>query len=132
MIKHSIKDDTLLIAINKKDFSYRIPVKKIGNSIDWIVGEKSKKGIVIKNVSTWTLQLFTKKVTEEKYIKQFISIIQEISTDNSIDWESTLFAVEVQNKYNWMISSNKESSEKLSEKEIISNLIEKYKITSTI
>lgn len=132
MIKHSIKDDTLLISINKKDFSYRIPVKKIGNSTDWIVGDQSKKGIVIKNVSSWTLQLFTKKVTEEKYIKQFVSIIQELSTDNSINWESTLFAVEVQNKYNWMVSSNKASVEKLSEEEIISKLIEKYQITSTI
>ena len=84
MIKHSLKDNLINVSIDKKDFSYRIPVKKIGNAIDWRIGEKGTKGIVIKNVSTWTLQLFTKKTTEDKYIKQFKSIVQEYSANNTI------------------------------------------------
>ena len=88
------------------DFSYRIPIKKIGNTIDWRIGEKGTKGIVIKNVSTWTLQLFTKKTTEDKYIKQFKSIVQEHRSNNTINWEETVLAVNIQNEYNQLITTN--------------------------
>ena len=49
MIKHTIKDNLIYISISKKDFSYRIPIKKIGNVIDWRIGENGTKSIVIKN-----------------------------------------------------------------------------------
>ena len=65
MIKHALKDNLVSISIAKTDFSYRIPIKKIGNTIDWKIGEKGTEGIVIKSVSTWTLQLFTKNITED-------------------------------------------------------------------
>ena len=128
MIKHSLKDNLISISIDKVDFSFRIPVKKIGNAIDWRIGEKGTKGIIIKNVSTWTLQLFTKKITEEKYIKQFISIVQEYSPKSTINWEDTLLAVNIQNKYNWLITTNNTAETKISEEEIISTLKEKFKL----
>ena len=110
------------------DFSYRIPIKKIGNTIDWRIGEKGTKGIVIKNVSTWTLHLFTKKTTEYKYIKQFRSIVQEHCSNSTINWEDTLLAVNIQNEYNWLITTNNTAKKKINEDEIISILKKKYKL----
>jgi len=129
MIKHSLKDDLVYISIDKIDFSYRIPVKKIGNTIDWRVGQKGTKGIVIKNVSAWTLQLFTKDTTDYKYIKQFVSIVKEYCADNTINWDDTFLAVNIQNKYNWLTTTNKTAEKKISEKEIISMLKKKYDLT---
>ena len=111
------------------DFSYRIPIKKIGNSIDWRIGVKGTAGIVMKNVSTWTLQLFTKNITDNKYVNQFKSILEEHSTNNTIDWEDTLLAVIIQNEYNKLIAANNITAEKKnSEDEIISMLKKKYKL----
>lgn len=128
MIKHTIKDNLIYISISKKDFSYRIPIKKIGNVIDWRIGENGTKGIVIKNVSTWTLRLFTKKITEEKYIQQFKNLVQEHASNNNINWEDTLLAVNIQNEFNWLITKNNLSKKKGEENDIISNLIKKYKL----
>lgn len=128
MIRHSLKDDLIHISINKTDFSYRIPIKKIGNTVDWRIGKKGTKGIVIKDVSTWTLRLFTKKTTEDKYIKQFISIVQEHCPDSTINWEETRLAVNIQNEYNWLTTTNNAAEKKISEDEIISNLKKKYKL----
>jgi hypothetical protein len=128
MIKHSIKDNLIYISISKKDFSYRIPIKKIGNVIDWKIGENGTKGIVIKNVSTWTLRLFTKKITEAKYIQQFKNLVQEHAANNNINWEDTLLAVNIQNEFNWLITNNNLSKKKGEENDIISNLIKKYKL----
>jgi hypothetical protein len=128
MIKHTIKDDLISLTIAKTDFSYRIPLKKIGNICDWKIGEKGAEGIVMKSVSTWALQLFTKKITEEKYVKQFKSIVEECSPKNSIDWDATLLAVTVQNQYNWFVTINNTAEDKLSEKKLISNLKTKYKL----
>jgi len=128
MIKHTIKDNLIYISISKKDFSYRIPIKKIGNVIDWRIGENGTKGIVIKNVSTWTLRLFTKKITEEKYIQQFKNLVQEHASNNNINWEDTLLAVNIQNEFNWLITNNNLSKKKGEENDIISNLIKKYKL----
>lgn len=129
MIKHSLKDDLVYISIDKIDFSYRIPVKKIGNTIDWRVGQKGTKGVVIKNVSVWTLQLFTKETTDYKYIKQFVGIVKEYCTDNTINWDDTFLAVNIQNKYNWLTATNKTAEKKISEEEIISMLKKKYDLT---
>jgi len=128
MIKHSLKDNLIYISINKTDFSYRIPIKMIGNTIDWRIGEKGTKGIVIKNVSTWTLRLFTKKTTEYKYIKQFINLVQEHCSSSNINWEDTLLAVNIQNEFNWLITTNNAAEKKIEEDDIISNLIKKYKL----
>jgi len=128
MIKHSLKDNLIYISIDKMDFSYRIPIKKIGNTLDWRIGEKGTKGIIIKNVSTWTLQLFTKKTNEDKYIKQFKSIVQEHCPNSTINWEETLLAVNIQNEYNWLITTNNTAEKKINEDEIISILKKKYKL----
>jgi len=128
MIKQSLKDDLILISIDKIDFSYRIPVKKLGNTLNWKIGEKATPGIVIKNVSTWTLQLFTKKTTDDKYIKQFKTIVQEHCSKSTINWEDTLMAVNIQNEYNWIKATNKNAEEKIAEDEIITTLKKKYKL----
>ena len=107
MIKHSIKDNLIYISISKKDFSYRIPIKKIGNVIDWRIGENGKKSIVIKDVSTWTLRLFTNKITEEKYIQQFKKLVQEHASNSNINWEDTLLAVSIQNQFNSSLNLEK-------------------------
>tara|TARA_B110000285_G_scaffold188681_1_gene214951 strand:+ start:1529 stop:1918 length:390 start_codon:yes stop_codon:yes gene_type:complete len=128
MIKHSLKDNLISISIDKIDFSYRIPVKKIGNAIDWKIGEKGTTGIVIKGVSTWTLQLFTKKTTEDKYIKQFKSLVEEHAPKSTINWDDTFLAVKIQNEYNWLNTTNNTAKTKISEEEIISTLKKKYKL----
>jgi hypothetical protein len=124
MIKHLFKNNLIYLSIDKIDFSYRIPIKKIENTIDWRIGKKGTKGIVIKNVSKWTLQLFTKKTTENKYIKQFKGIVQEHCPNSTINWEDTLLAVNIQNEYNWLNTADK----KINEDEIISTLKKKYKL----
>jgi len=128
MINQTLKDDLLSLSIDKVDFSFRIPVKKLGNPIDWKIGAKESKGIVVKNVSKWALQLFTKNVTEEKFVQQFKDVVTEHSPNNSINWEDTLKAVTIQNYYNWLVSANKTAKEKKSEEEIIAILKEKYKL----
>ncbi len=128
MIKHSLKDKLIHISIENKDFSYRIPKKKIGNRIDWRIGEKGTTGIVIRDVSTWTLQLFTKEVTEDKYIKQFKNIVQELAPNNAINWDDTLQAVAAQNEYSKLVAINTAAEEKMTDDEILSILEEKFDI----
>lgn len=124
MIKNTLKDKQVHLSIDNMDFSFRIPVKKIGNTVDWRIGEKGTEGIVMKQVSTWALQLFTKKITEEKYVLDFKSIVQEHALSNVINWDLTIDAVNLQNDYNQMIAGD----EKLSEEEIIASLKKKYKL----
>ena len=126
MINHSLKDNLVHISIANIDFSYRIPAQKLGKIVSWKIGEKETEGIVMKNVSKWTLQLFTKKVTDEKYVELFKSIVQEYAPDNSIDWKETLLAVTIQNEYNLAIVANKAAQEKKSDGEILSFLEKKY------
>lgn len=128
MIKHSFKDKQVHISIDNRDFSYRIPLNKIGNTISWKIGGKGSEGIVIKNVSTWTLKLFTKNTTENKYLEQFKVIIQEYSAKKNIDWKATLLAVNIQNEYNNLVKTNTADETKISEEEIISTLEEKYNL----
>ena len=128
MIKHTLKNDSLHVSIENMDFSYRIPVKKIGNIIQWRIGEKGKTGIVIKNVSTWTLQLFTKEVTADKYITQFKSLVQEYAPDNSISWDETMIAVNAKNEYNVLVKANAAAEEKITDDEILAMLEEKFDI----
>ena len=128
MIKHALKDKSIHISIENKDFSYRIPKKKLGNRVDWRIGEKGRTGIVIKDVSTWTLQLFTKDVTDDKYIKQFKTIVQELAPNNAINWDDTLSAVAAQNEYSKLVASNIAAEEKMSDDEILSILEEKFEI----
>ena len=124
MIKHSLKDKQIHISIENKDFSFRIPVKKSVNTVDWRIGEKGTEGIVMKQVSTWALQLFTKKITEEKYVVQFKNIIQEYASNNTINWEATIDAVNIQNEYNQLVAIENN----LSETDIIADLKKKYKV----
>jgi hypothetical protein len=128
MIKQSLKDNLVYLSIEKLDFSYRIPTKKIGNTSDWRIGEKGTEGIVIKSVSTWTLQLFTKETTEGKYINQFKTIVQEYAPNNTINWNATVLAVYIQNEYNVLTKTNAAAEKKVSEEEIISTLKKKHKL----
>jgi hypothetical protein len=80
----------------------------------------------VKNVSTWTLHLFTKETTEDKYIKEFKSIVQEYAPSNTINWEETQLALNLQNEYNLMIKTNATVEKKMNEDEIVSILKKKY------
>ena len=128
MIKQVIKDEIIFLSIANRDFSYRIPIEKLGNPIDWKVGQKGMEEIVIENVSKWTLQLFTKKTAEQKYVKQFVEIIQEHSPNNTIDWKNTKTAVNVQNQYNWLVETNKTAKKKQTNEEIIESLKKKFNL----
>lgn len=121
MIKHSITDNLLHISIDNMDFSYRIPVQKLGKTMKWTIGKNEDEGIEMKNVSKWALQIFSKKPLDEKYLDQFQKIIQEVAVGNSIDWKETKLAVSVQQDY-----AQLKANSKMSEKEIISILEEKY------
>lgn len=100
----------------------------MGNTIDWKIGEKGSEGIVVKGVSIWTLQLFTKKTTENKYVREFELIVKEHCPDNTINWEATQLAVNIQNQYNWLVATNKTDKKKLNNSEIISNLKKKFNL----
>lgn len=123
MIKHSIKGELLHISIDDVDFSYRIPLQKLGKLIKWKIGKDGTEGIVMKNVSNWTLKLFSNKATNDKHLEQFKSIVQEYAPGNSIDWSETILAVNVQREYNRLKAEGE-----MEEVEIISNLEKKYKL----
>jgi len=120
MINHTLNDNILSISIANKDFSYRISLKKLGNRIDWKIGGKDSENIIIKDVSTWALQLFTKTVTDAQYVKQFKSIVQEYCPNNAIHWDDTFMAVKIQNEYNALSKTNQNQNE------IIAMLTDKY------
>lgn len=126
MINHSIKDKVVSVSIANIDFSYRIPVKKMGNLVNWRIGEKGAEGIVMKNVSTWTLQLFTKNVTDDKYVQEFKEIVQKYAPNNSIDWKETLLAVTIQNEYSVAAAANEAAAKKMDDAEILSVLEKKH------
>lgn len=128
MINHSLKDNLISLSIANIDFSYRIPVNKIGKTVSWKIGETGTEGIVMKNVSKWTLQLFTKNTTEDKYVQQFKSIVQEYAPKNSIDWKETLLAVNIQNEYNLLVAANATAQKKMDDNEILSILEKKYNL----
>ncbi len=123
MIKHSIKDELLHISIENMDFSYRIPLQKLGKLIKWKIGKDGKEGIVMKNVSNWMLKLFSNKVTDDKHLEQFKSIVQEYAPGNSIDWNETMLAVKVQREYNSLKAEGE-----MEEMDIILKLEKKYKL----
>lgn len=123
MIKHSIKGDVLHISIENMDFSYRIPLQKLGKLIEWRIGKYGTEGIVMKNVSNWMLKLFAHKTTQDKYLEQFKSIVQEYAPGNSIDWNESILAVYVQREYNRLKAEGE-----MEEMEIILSLEEKYKL----
>lgn len=128
MIKHSLKEDLVYISIENVDFAYRIPCKKIGKTVQWKIGAKGAEPIVIKDVSSWMLQLFTKNITDEKYINQFKSIVEEYAPVNSINWKDTLMAVNLQNEYNSITAKNIKALDKISEDEILATLTQKYNV----
>jgi hypothetical protein len=128
MIKHSIKENIIHVSIEKTDFSYRIPIEKLGRPIKWTIGAKGTEGIVMKNVSSWTLQLFTKNVTDEKLVLQFKDLVQEHAPKNSVDWKETLEAVKVQNEYNRLKLSANAGEKKMTEEELIAHLEEKFSL----
>lgn len=128
MIINVLENDVIHLSIAKKDFSYRIPVKKLDDVIDWRIGGKETNGIVIKNVSAWALQLFTKKVTDDLHINEFKQIVEEYCPDQTINWEETLWAIKIQNEFNGRIALNKVNKGSVTEDEIISILRKKYNV----
>jgi len=126
MIKHELKDDQLHISIENKDFSYRIPLNKLESLIDWKVGKDKSNLVIIKNVSKWTLKLFTRNITTMNDVRQFKGIVQQYCPDNTIDWVETEKAVNVQSHYTNLVLDLKK--ENLSEVQIIANLKKKYKL----
>jgi hypothetical protein len=123
MIKHSVKDDLLHVSIENMDFSYRIPLQKLGKLVKWKIGKYGTDGIEMKNVSKWTLQFFSKESIGDKYIEQFKSLVQEYAPGNSIDWNETILAVYVQLDYNRLKAEGE-----MEEEEIILSLEDKYKL----
>jgi hypothetical protein len=123
MIKYSLKDELVHLSIDKKDFSHRIPVSKIGKAMQWNIGKNGSEIIAIKNVSKWMLRLFTQQITDEKYITQFKSIIEEYCPNSNIDWKATMLALTIQNEYNSRLAQGK-----MNAKEIIAVLEEKYRL----
>ncbi len=126
MIQHALKDDILSISITNKDFSYRISLKKLGNKCNWEIGDNDSEQIIVKGVSTWALQLFTKVVTELKYVEQFKVLVQEFCPKNSIHWEDTFMAVKIQNEYNSLTQKTNPTKDSNIEKELIALLTDKY------
>jgi hypothetical protein len=126
MIKHELKNDQLHISIENKDFSYRIPLAKIEDLINWKVGKNPSNSIIIKNVSKWTLKLFTNNFTTIEHVKQFKGIVKQYAPENTIDWIDTEKAVNIQSHYsNLTLDLKKENP---SEEAIIAKLKKKYQI----
>ena len=126
MIKHELKNDQLHISIENKDFSYRIPLNKIEDLINWKIGKDVTNNILIKNVSKWTLKLFTNNFTTIEHVKQFKGIVKQYAPENTIDWLKTEKAINIQSHYsNLALDLKKESP---SEGAIIAKLKKKYQI----
>lgn len=129
MIKHELRGNQIHLSISNVDFSYRIPLNKIVSIATWKIGEKgNNETIVFKNVSKWTLKLFTKNVTDEYHIEKFRAIIKEYVGKSNIDWAETLIAVKAQNRYNWLTTNNAQNKNALTETEILMAIKEKYKL----
>jgi len=126
MIEQELKDDQLHIFIKNKDFSYRIPLKKIEDLIDWKIGKNKFNTIQIKNVSKWALKIFTNNITTIENIKQFKGIMQQHCPNNTINWTETEKALNIQSHYSNLVSNSDKN--KLSETEIIAKLKKKYKL----
>lgn len=126
MIKHELKNDQLHISIENKDFSYRIPLAKIEDLINWKIGKDSENSIIIKNVSKWTMKLFTNNFTTLEHVKQFKGIVKQYAPDNTIDWVETEKAINIQSHYSNLVLDLKK--ENPSEAKIIANLKKKYQI----
>lgn len=126
MIQHTLKDDILSISIANKDFSYRISLKKLGNKCNWKIGSNEANQIIIQGVSTYALQLFTKVVTELRYVEQFKGLVQTHCPKNSIHWDDTFLAVKIQNEYNALTKKKNHSNDSEVDKEIIAALMDKY------
>ncbi len=124
MIKHELKNDQLHISIEKKDFSYRIPLNALEDLIDWKVGKDKSNPIIIKNVSKWTTKLFTKGITTIENVKQFKGIVQQYCPDNTINWGETEKALNIQSHYSNLVLDLK--NENHSEISIIAKLKKKY------
>lgn len=124
MMKHELKNDQLHVSIEKKDFSYRIPVSKLEDLINWKVGKDKSNTIVVKDVSKWATKLFTKGITTMDDVKQFKGIVQHYCPDNTIDWVETEKAINIQSHYtNLVLDLKKENP---SEEAIIAKLKKKY------
>ncbi len=128
MIKHALKEGIVHLSIDKKDFSHRIPVEKLGKAIQWNIGEEGSELISIKNVSKWMLRLMTQKITDEQSILHFKSIVQHYCPISNIDWKATLMAINIQNEFNSRMAAQKSSPYPLSQDEIIFLLEEKYEL----
>jgi len=124
MIKHELKDNQLHISIENKDFSYRIPQNKLEDLIDWKVGKDMSNKIVIKNVSKWATKLFTKNITTMDDVKQFKGIIQQYCPDNTINWDETVKALNIQSHYTNLVLDLKKENH--SEASIIAKLKKRY------
>ena len=126
MIKHELKNDQLHISIENKDFSYRIPLNKLEDLIDWKVGKEDSNRIIINKVSKWALKLFTNNFTTFDHVKQFKGIVQQYCPENTIDWIETEKAINIQSHYSNLVLDLKK--ENPSESKIISDLKKKYKL----
>jgi len=126
MIQHHCTEALVHLSIDKKDFAHRIPVQKIGKAIQWNIGPKGPDGIIIRNVSRWTLRLFTQQFTDESYLDEFKAIVHEYAPKNNIDWKATTLAVQIQNEYTSRMEQQLWAQEKMSEGEIVSFLEAKY------
>lgn len=124
MIKHELKEDQLHISIENKDFSYRIPLTKLEDLIDWKVGRDKSNVIVIKNVSKWATKLFTKGITTMDNVRQFKGIVQQYCPENTINWIDTEKALNVQSHYTNLVLDLKKDNH--SEESIIAILKKKY------
>jgi hypothetical protein len=128
MIKHELKDDLIYLSIDKKDFSHRIPVEKIGKAIQWTIGKNKPEGIIIRNVSKYTLRLFTQNVTDSNYVEQFQNIVHQYAPKNNIDWKATLLALKIQNEYHSRIAVLKATKDEMTEDQLIAILEAKYNL----
>ena len=128
MIKHELKDNLLYVSIANMDFSYRIPVKKLGKTMSWKIGEKELGNIVIEGVSAWTVQLFSKSTATDNYIKQFKGLIHEHCPENEINWEDTLMAIKIQHEYDLLSKTKNAGKNDNTQNEILSFLADKYKL----
>lgn len=126
MIKHDLKNDQLHISIENKDFSYRIPMAKIENAMDWKVGKNTDRQIVLKNVNKWVMKFFTNNFTTLDHVKAFKGIVQQYLPNNSIDWIETEKAINVQSHYANLVLDLKKQNP--SEDQIIDTLKKKYQI----
>ncbi|MHA7109916.1 hypothetical protein ACRTDU_07300 [Sunxiuqinia elliptica] len=138
MIRHEIKNEYLKVYLRENSSPYSIPLCELGQTTDWRVAVIDDEKIIAKNISKWTLHLFTDKNLTIEFAREFQRIVKKNCPTNTINWEETEKAIIIYDEYRRLSANVKEEKigvfsslknyDKNAYKEIIKKLKKKYNL----